>query len=179
MTVLVRPATTADAEGVSALYADVVTGTAISFEETPPDAAGIARRMLATPRLPWLVAEVDARVIGYTYASRHRSRAGYRWSAECSVFVDRAYHSQGVGRRLYGALIEEVTGLGYRSLFAGIALPNPTSVRLHEGTGFRPIGVFRNVGYKQGAWRDVGWWQLDLGELTSPPPDPREWSAPN
>ena len=131
--------------------------------------------MAARPRLPWLVAERDGLVLGYAYASRHRARAGYRWSAECSVFVDPAYQSQGIGRLLYGALIDEVTGLGYRALFAGIALPNPASVRLHEAMGFEPIGVFPAVGYKLGAWRDVGWWRRELAELPSPPPEPREW----
>ena len=175
MTALVRPASEADAGSISALYAAVVTGTAISFEETPPDGAEIARRMLSRPRLPWLVAERDGHVIGYAYASQHRLRPAYRWSADCSVYVEPAHHVQGVGRLLYGELIPAVAGLGYRSLYAGIALPNPASVRLHEAMGFSLVGVFRDVGYKLGAWRDVGWWQRELSELPSPPPEPREW----
>lgn len=132
--------------------------------------------MLSRPRLPWLVAADDGRIIGYAYASMHRIRPAYRWSADCSVYVDAAYHSSGIGRLLlYDRLIAEVAGLGYRSLFAGIALPNLASVRLHEAMGFQSVGVFRAVGYKHGAWRDVGWWQRELGELPSPPPEPRPW----
>jgi phosphinothricin acetyltransferase len=149
-----------------------VTKTASSFEEEVPSLGEIARRMSSRPRLPWLVAESDGEVVGYAYASRHRSRAAYRWSAECSVYVADGHRGRGVGRLLYERLIHEVHVLGYLSLFAGIALPNGASVRLHEALGFRPIGVFPNVGFKQGAWHDVGWWVLS--SRREPPVDPDE-----
>ena len=161
----------------------MVTETAISFEEQPPTPDEIGRRMLARPRLPWLVADDGGRVAGYAYASAHRARPAYRWSAESSVYLDPAYQGQGLGRRLYQQLITEVRDLGYRTLFAGIALPNPASVGLHEALGFTPAGVFRDVGYKLGAWRDVGWWQRSL-DSTGPgtgsgadPAEPRAWRA--
>jgi phosphinothricin acetyltransferase len=91
----VRAATTADAESVVAIYAPVVTGTAISFEETAPGPDEIRRRMLASPRLPWLVADDAGRVVGYAYASTHRQRPAYRWSADCSVYLDPAYRARG------------------------------------------------------------------------------------
>ena len=185
MTIVVRAAGRADAAAVAAIYAPVVAGTAISFEEEPPTPAEIGHRMLACPRLPWLVADDGGRVAGYAYASAHRARPAYRWSADCSVYLDPAYQGQGLGRRLYQRLIAEVGALGYRSLFAGIALPNPASVRLHEAAGFRPVGVFRDVGYKHGAWRDVGWWQRPLAGPDGPdgpdggaPTEPRPWSPP-
>ena len=183
MTITVRAATAADAPAVAAIYAPVVTATATSFEERPPTPDEIGRRMLARPRLPWLVADDGGRVAGYAYASAHRARPAYRWSADCSVYLDPAYRGQGLGRRLYQQLITEVRDLGYRTLFAGIALPNPASVGLHEALGFTPAGVFRGVGYKLGAWRDVGWWQLPL-DGTGPgpgtgtdPAEPRAWRA--
>lgn len=172
---MIRPAGFADAGAISAIYAAVVTDTAISFEEEPPSSAEMVRRMLAAPRLPWLVAVDAGRVLGYAYASQHRQRRGYRWSADCSAYVEPAHRSRGIGRLLYDRLIAEVAELGYRSLFAGIALPNPASVRLHEAVGFEPIGVFREVGFKFGGWRDVGWWRRELPALPSPPPEPREW----
>lgn len=177
MEIVVRAATQADAAGVAAIYAPVVTGTAISFEEEPPGPEEITRRMLARPRLPWLVADDGGRVAGYAYASAHRARPAYRWSADCSVCLDPRYRGRRLGRRLYERLITEVHDLGYRSLFAGIALPNPASVGLHEALGFRPVGVFRDVGYKHGAWRDVGWWQRALTEAAAPA-EPRPWSPP-
>ena len=191
MTITVRAATPADTVAIAAIYAPVVTGTAISFEEEPPSPDEISRRMVAGPRLPWLVADDGGRVAGYAYASAHRARPAYRWSADCSVYLDPRYRGRGVGRLLYERLISEVRALGYRSLLAGIALPNPASVGLHEAVGFQPVGVFRHVGYKHGAWRDVGWWQLDLaGQLDlegqpdlagagpgADPAEPRPWSA--
>jgi len=172
----VRAATTADAESVAAIYAPVVTGTGISFEETPPAPDEIRRRMLASPRLPWLVADDAGRVAGYAYASAHRQRPAYRWSADCSVYLDPAYRGRGLGRLLYEHLISEVRDLGYVSLFAGIALPNEASAGLHEAVGFRLVGVFRNVGYKLGAWRDVGWWQRPLRDAPAGPVEPRPWA---
>jgi L-amino acid N-acyltransferase YncA len=173
--VVIRAAAPEDAEAISAIYAPVVATTAISFEESPPGPAEISRRMLARPRLPWLVAEDSGRVAGYAYASAHRQRAAYRWSADSSVYLDPEFRSRGLGRLLYERLIAEVADLGYVSLFAGIALPNAASVGLHEALGFRPVGVFRNVGFKHGSWRDVGWWQRPLRDAAPAPDEPRAW----
>lgn len=172
---LVRAAGLGDVEAISSIYEPIVSGTAMSFEESPPDSQEMTRRLLARPRLPWLVAEVTGRVVGYAYASVHRQRAGYRWSADSSVYVDPLHQSQGLGRLLYERLIDEVGDLGYVSLFAGIALPNQASVSLHEAMGFRAVGVFRDVGYKQGAWRDVGWWHKTLVDPPDAPGEPRDW----
>ncbi|MGP0028135.1 MAG: arsinothricin resistance N-acetyltransferase ArsN1 family B [Streptosporangiaceae bacterium] len=175
--IVVRDATPADAGDIAAIYAPVVGKTAISFEEAPPGPGEIARRMRATPRLPWLIADDAGRVAGYAYASAHRARPAYRWSADCSVYLDPRYRSRGLGRLLYEHLITEVASLGYISLFAGIALPNEASVGLHEAMGFRPVGVFRDVGYKLGAWRDVGWWQRPLCEAPPSPDEPLPWRS--
>jgi phosphinothricin acetyltransferase len=173
--VVIRAAGPGDAEAISAIYAPVVAATAISFEESPPGPAEISQRMLAGPRLPWLVAEDSGRVAGYAYASAHRARAAYRWSADSSVYLGPEFRSRGFGRLLYERLIGEVRELGYVSLFAGIALPNPASVRLHEALGFQPVGVFRNAGFKHGSWRDVGWWQRPLRDAPPGPDEPRAW----
>ena len=170
-----RPATPDDVGGISRIYRDVVLGSSISFEEVPPDPKEMSKRMLANPRLPWLVASVGDVVVGYAYASRHRERAGYRWSAECSVYVDAPFRARGIGRRLYEALIDEVASLGYISLFAGIALPNAASTRLHASLGFESVGVFRAVGYKHGRWHDVAWLRRQLNEPPVSPLEPRAW----
>ncbi|MGH3854567.1 MAG: GNAT family N-acetyltransferase [Pseudonocardiaceae bacterium] len=174
MTVLIRAATRADVEAICSVYRPIVNDTVISFEESAPDAAEISRRMLA-PRLPWLVADDAGRVAGYAYASRHQRRAAYRWAAESSVYLDPEHRARGIGRLLYECLIAEVRGLGYVSLFAGIALPNKASVALHEAVGFEALGVFRRAGYKHGAWYDVGWWRRSLRDPPVSPPEPRQW----
>ena len=112
-------------------------------------------------------------VLGYAYASRHRDRAAYQWSIDVSVYVRADAHRRGIGRALYAALLRIVTAQGFYRAYAGITLPNASSVGLHEAMGFRPVGVYRAVGYKLGAWHDVGWWDLALAAAGPAPPPPR------
>lgn len=177
---VIRPASASDAAAIAAIYRLYVTETVISFEADPPDATTMAARMGGRPSLPWLVAERDGRVVGYAYASAHRERAAYRWAADVSVYLDPDERGRGTGRALYGELLALLRDLGYVTVYAGITLPNPASVGLHESVGFRPVGVYRGVGYKHGRWHDVGWWRL---ALVDPPPadpaEPRPWRDGN
>lgn len=175
----VRAATIDDAAAIAGIYAPYVLETVISFEETPPTAAEFEARMLATPRLPWLVAVRADTVVGYCYASPHKTRASYRWSADVSVYVDPSERGRGVGRLLYGELLPLVWSLGYVSVFAGIALPNDASVGFHQAFGLTPVGVYRNVGFKHNKWRDVGWWQLTFADPPDEPAEPKPWVPPD
>lgn len=171
----IRPADVPDAAAVAAVYAPHVTSGPATFETDPPDAAEIARRMLRAPRLPWLVAERDGAVVGYAYAGPHGTRPGYRWTVDCSVYLTAAEQGRGTGRALYGRLLPELRRLGYVTAYAGIALPHPGSVGLHESLGFTPVGVYRQAGFKLGRWLDVGWWQLALADPPADPAEPRAW----
>lgn len=173
MKALIRLATEADGAGIAAIYAPFVADTPTSFELTPPDAATMTRRIIDTiPVFPWLVCESGGRIAGYAYASSHRARPAYQWSVDTSVYVDPAWHRHGVGRSLYRSLFAILVLQGYFNAYAGIALPNPASIGLHEAAGFRPVGVYREVGYKAGAWHDVGWWQLALQPKPASPQPP-------
>ncbi len=175
--VFTRPAGAEDAGAIRDIYAPIVRDTTISFEAEPPDVREIGRRMAADPfRLPWLVAETAAGVAGYAYAAQFRSRAAYRWSVETSVYLRASARGRGIGRRLYEYLLAELRGLGYVNAYAGIALPNAASVRLHEAVGFTPIGVFPAAGYKHGGWVDVGWWVVTLRPPPGTPSPPRAWA---
>jgi L-amino acid N-acyltransferase YncA len=161
-----------DAAACAAIYAPHVEGGAVSFEEVAPDAAAMAVRIETTRTThPWLVAVDREEVRGFAYACRHRERAAYRWAADVSVYVAEGARGVGVGRALYAELLERLRAAGLRTACAGITLPNPASVALHEAFGFEPVGVYRRIGWKDGAWRDVGWWQLQLAPPS--PPDPR------
>ncbi len=170
----VRIARSEDAEGILAIYAPIVRRTTISFELEAPTVEEMRKRIETTlPRLPWLVCEADAQVMGYAYASKHRERAAYQWSVDVSVYVAEGARGRGLGRKLYTPLLGILEDLGYYSALAGVVLPNPASVGLHEALGFKPIGVYHNIGYKLGAWRDVGWWQRQLREYVTEPEPPR------
>ncbi|MDB5082413.1 MAG: family acetyltransferase [Chloroflexi bacterium] len=170
MPALLRVATIEDAAQVQAIYGPVVEHTVISFEFEPPTVTEIEQRITKTlDILPWLVCEYRGEVIGYAYASKHQERAAYQWAANVSAYVTEASRGTGVGRALYSALMPILVAQGLYNAFAGITLPNAASVGLHEALGFTPLGVYRQVGYKMGAWYDVGWWQRPLQPLEVPP----------
>ena len=163
-----------DAVAIAAIYAPAVESSVASFEEAPPSADEMARRILITlARTPWLVA-VDERdeAIGYTYAGPHAERAGYRWSVNVSAYVRPDWQGRGIGRSLYDELIPLLRRQRFVNAYAGIALPNPASVTLHEGIGMRRIGVYERVGWKAGAWLDVAWFGMRLLEPDEPPAEP-------
>jgi L-amino acid N-acyltransferase YncA len=151
-----------DAARCAAIYAPFVTDNWVSFETEAPDAAEMAHRIGDFGASHgWLVAEDGGQVIGYAYGSAHRTRAAYETSCDVAVYVDPAHARQGVGRALYAELLPWL-GKRYHAAFAGIALPNEASIGLHEAMGFTPVGIYREVGWKMGGWRDVGWWQMLL-----------------
>lgn len=177
MTLLLRPARPDDANAVAAIYAPIVRDTPISFEIDPPSSEEIQRRIQGLREVhPWIVCCEGAAVLGYAYASRHHERAAYRWSVDVSVYVDAAQRGRSAGAGLYHALLEILRLQGFRRVYAGITLPNPASVGLHESVGFTQVGVYRSVGFKFGAWHDVGWWERGLGELTDPTQPPRPFT---
>jgi len=165
-----------DAAACVAVYTPFVESGATSFEEEPPEPADFAERIAGIQATyPWLVAEDGGRVVGYAYACPHRARPAYRWAVETSVYVALDAHRSGHGRALYAELVERLRRQRFQIACAGITLPNPASVALHEAVGFVPVGVYRRIGWKYGSWRDVGWWQLDLqppGDGVPPEPLP-------
>jgi phosphinothricin acetyltransferase len=158
----IRFAVPGDAGAIAAIYAPIVAATPISFEEVAPAPDDIRKRMAYAATWPWLVAEREGAVAGYVYASQHRSRAAYRWSVDTSAYVAESARRTGLASQLYAALFRLLAAQGYRNAFAGITLPNEASVALHRAVGFEPIGVYRNAGFKLGAWHDVSWWQREL-----------------
>jgi L-amino acid N-acyltransferase YncA len=172
MSLVVRSATLSDAdvEACRALYGWYVQHTTVSFELEPPDLAEMRRRMAACLEThAWLLLEDEGgALLGYAYGGVHRARPAYRFSAEVSVYVAPGHHRRGFGRTLYLPLLERLRERGYRLALAGVTLPNPGSVGLHESLGFEPIGRFPRVGWKDGAWHDTGWWALPLGDESAP-----------
>jgi phosphinothricin acetyltransferase len=123
---------------------------------------------------PWLVAEDESGVVGFAYGAPHHVRAAYRWATDVSVYIASGHHRRGIGTALYSALFDGLRAQGLLVACAGITLPNPASVAIHESFGFVPVGVYRRIGFKHGAWHDVGWWQLELAPRRDgdAPPEP-------
>ncbi len=166
----IRLATPDDAEQVRDVYAPYCH-TPISFETEPPGAEEMRGRLAKVlDHYPWLVCEGDGELLGYAYATRHRERAAYRWSVDTSVYVRQGLHRRGVGRALYASLLAMLPLQGFVNAYAGVTLPNPASVGLHTAMGFEPVGVYRQVGFKCGAWYDVAWYQRLLQPRPAEPP---------
>jgi len=171
---MIRLARPDDGAAAARIYDPVVARTAISFELDPPGPVEMKRRIVtALAFAPWLVEERDGIVRGYAYASKYRERAAYQWSVDVGVYVDEEHRRSGVGKALYGKLFRLLRLQGFYAAHAGVTLPNAASVGLHESLGFRPVGVYRGVGYKLGGWRDVGWWQLELRDRAGEPSPPK------
>lgn len=164
-----------DAAACAEIYAPHVEAGIASFEELAPDAPELAGRIKRYgDSHAWLVSEREGMVVGYAFATPFKERPAYRWSTSVSVYVADNARGTGVGRALYESLFARLRERGFRMAVAGITLPNEASCGLHEALGFELVGVNREIGWKQGGWRDVGWYQLELSPAPEGlPPEPR------
>lgn len=175
--IALRPASPADAGAIAAIYGQEVANGTATFETEPPGVHDMLARMAASGGLyPWIVAMRGAEVVGFAYAAAFHARAAYRWCVETTVYVAEGAQAQGIGRRLYAALIDTLVGQGFTQAVARIALPGEASVALHAAAGFAGAGGQRAVGYKHGRWIDVALWQRALAEPTDPPVEPRRFA---
>jgi phosphinothricin acetyltransferase len=170
----IRLASPEDATPVLSIYGPYCAEDCpISFETGAPTLFDMQQRIdRVLARFPWLVYEDEGVIAGYAYATGHGDRAGYRWSVDTSIYIDPSMQRRGVARSLYTSLLAIVRLQGYVNAYAGISLPNTPSVALHAALGFQPVGIYRQVGYKGGAWLDVAWMQLQLQPRQVPPLEP-------
>jgi phosphinothricin acetyltransferase len=179
MATVLRPPRPADFDAIAALTNTFIRDTAVHFGSADVAATELLaqwRTAVGGVRYAWLVAERDGAFAGYAKAGPWRSRAAYAWTTETTIYLPPAVRGLGLGRELYGRLLEQLAAQGFRSAIGGITLPNPASVRLHEALGFEACGVVRDAGCKFGRWHDVGFWQRRLctdgqpGRPLQPPP---------
>ena len=159
---MIRDVKKSDSAAIAAIYNHYIKNTIITFEEeeiTPDEISGRIENVLSES-LPWLVAEDKGNVIGYAYATKWRIRSAYRFSVESTVYLAAASTGKGIGSMLYNALLSKLKNKGIHAVMGGIALPNPSSIALHEKFGFKKVAHFIEVGIKFEKWIDVGYWQL-------------------
>lgn len=159
----IRAATSSDAPAIAEIYNWYIANSCCTFEEEPLSDAQMAQKLACVDvDKPWVVLEEEGVLLGYAYASIWKARAAYDRSREVTVYLRRDAAGDGRGRQLYQHLIDELRNEPIHSLIASIALPNASSVALHESLGFTKAGQFSEVGYKFGEFVDVGYWQLIL-----------------
>ena len=161
---MIRAVKESDARAVVDIYNHYVAHTAATFEEIQLGAAEMSRRIasIRADNLPWLVAEEEGALIGYAYAGKWQERSAYRYSVESTVYMAPNEVGGGWGTRLYAALFDQLRTMEIHAVIGGITLPNPASIALHEKMGMSKVAHFPEVGFKQGEWLDVGYWQLTL-----------------
>jgi len=174
MAVLIRLAREDDAAAIASIYRHYVDRTPISFEDSPPDAAEMKRRILGErPGFhPWFVAEEGEQLLGYAASSPFRSRSAYRWTVETGIYLVADAGGRGIGRELLATLLDVLERQSYVAAIGAIALPNDASVALHEKLGFIYAGTYRGVGFKLGEWLDVGLWEKELAPRSAAPKEP-------
>ena len=160
---IIRSVQLADAKAIRAIYQPYVTETAITFEVDVPTVQEFERRITKTlAQFPYLVAEVDGKVVGYAYASTYYARAAYDWTVELSIYISKEARGKGIGSALYDALEEELKARGFLRYLACIALPNEASIAMHEKRGYVQVAHFPKIGYKFDQWYDIVWMQKSL-----------------
>lgn len=178
MSSIIRLATEQDAEQIIEIYAPFCRESPISFEIEPPTLKEMQQRISKIiQKLPWLVCESRGQVLGYAYAASHRERAAYQWSVDVSIYIREGSRRSGIGRALYTSLFKILVLQGYYNAYACVTIPNSASIRLHEVMGFQAIGVYKGIGYKEGAWHDVAWFGLSLQPRVFNPKQPIDLNA--
>ena len=160
----IREAMPSDVPAMLDIYREYVERTAVSFEYLTPTVEEFTRRLEEHKQMhPWFVWEEDGAVLGYAYAGRAFERAAYEWNAEISCYLKK--RGQGIGKRLYTAMERILQKQGYRKIFAVVTSANAASIGFHKAIGYKEAVVYRDVGFKHGAWYDVIW----LEKLLCPP----------
>ncbi len=159
-----------DAAAILQIYRPYIEQTAITFECTVPTLEEFTSRMANIMReYPYIVCEENGQVIGYAYAHRQMEREAYQWNAELSVYIAQSHLRCGIGKALYGALLQILPLQGITNVYGGVTVPNPNSEHLHASFGFVCLGVYHNTGFKCGSWHDVAWFEKQIGPYLPAP----------
>lgn len=158
---MIRNVRLKDAKEIAGIYNYYILNSVVTFEETPVRSEEIEARIDSiTTMFPWIVYEIDGRIIGYAYASEWKSRCAYKHSVESTIYLKQGEGNKGIGSVLYQELVKQLREMDLHAIISGIALPNDASVYLHEKFGFEKVAHFKEVGFKFGKWIDVGYWEL-------------------
>ncbi len=165
----IRFAKISDAPSLIEIYSQYIE-TAITFEYTLPTKSEFEKRIENIIEMyPYLVYEKDGKIFGYAYAHKYMERAAYQWNAEMSVYLDRAFVSQGLGKELCAVLIGILKLQGVKTVYSLITSPNVKSEKMHLSLGFKGVGMYHKAGYKNGGWYDVTIYEKKIGNYSASP----------
>lgn len=165
-----RFATVEDAGKILEIYKPYVENTTITFEYDVPALEEFKNRIKnILTDYPYIVCEYENKILGYAYAHKVWMRAAYQWDAELSVYIDKEYMGNGLGKKLYKILIEILKLQNVVNVYGCVTYPNEKSDRLHESFGFKRVGIFENAGYKFGKWIGVTWFHKAISEYKKNP----------
>jgi L-amino acid N-acyltransferase YncA len=158
---IIRQVKESDAQAIATIYNYYVKNSVVTFEEEPVAASEMCQRIHTAKvnNLPWLVAENDVGLVAYACAAKWKERSAYKNSVEVTVYVDHKSVRRGLGKLLYAELFKRLATENIHAIMAGIALPNQSSIVLHERFGMSKVAHFKQVGFKFGQWVDVAYWQ--------------------
>ena len=157
---MIREVKLSDAKAIVDIYNYYILNTNITFEEKQLTVDDMEERIIEkTAKHPWIVYERNGQVIGYAYLSGWHSRSAYRYSNEASIYLDSNEKGHGIGKELFGQLLEVSKCYGVHTIVSGITIPNTESISLHEKFGFKKIAEFEEIGFKNNKWLNVGYWQ--------------------
>lgn len=172
LAIKIRMATVDDAEKLLKIYSYYVEKTAISFEIKMPTLTNFRARITKTLKnFPYLVAEVDNEIAGYAYAHEFIGRDAYRFSAELTIYLDKNFLHQGIGKKLYEELEKILQDIGIKNLYACVGwideddeFLNQNSANFHQKMGFKIVGKFTKCGKKFNRWYDMIWLEKIIGD---------------
>ena len=165
-----RFATVEDAGKILEIYKPYVENTTITFEYDVPALEEFKNRIKnILTNYPYIVCEYENKILGYAYAHKVWMRAAYQWDAELSVYIDKEYMGNGLGKKLYKILIEILKLQNVVNVYGCVTYTNEKSDRLHESFGFKRVGIFENAGYKFGKWIGVTWFHKAISEYKKNP----------
>jgi len=174
MSSIIRLADEHDSNVILEIYEPFIKNTSITFENIVPSEKEFIQRMRKIQQqYPYLVYEINQKVVGYAYADMHSDREAYKWSVHYSVYVEPNHQSKGIGKRLYNCMTKILKLQGYYNAYAVISTPNIQSENFHKAFGFNLIGIMKNAGFKLGKWHDVSWYYLPINKIISNPMTPK------
>ena len=168
----IRLAEAADLEQFAEIVNHYIETSSINFHDRPQSEEDWeATWEVLHERYPFVVAAKDGVLGGIAYASPWKLRGAYNWTCEVTVYIRAGHERQGLGKALSKRMLAILEAQGFRAIVAVIALPNDASVALHKALGYEHKGTLENLGFKQDQWRDVSFWELQLGEPDTAPTD--------